>query len=398
MKTKKIENYLSNMIFMSLLFLAIGLLTSPTVLAVSHILIIIPALYFLNKTNWKNLPMSAWGLLAMIIAITLSVVFNQDVSTNGYKAILKAKYFLIGLLSIVPLQWYFKNKIDERKLKQLRFAFYLATTAATSAGLCRVLIGYNPLTGKSGDIGTRDGGVFGMVMNYSHNMSYFLILVIGIYLYKKSSLDKKELNWLRLVLLINSLGLYFAYTRGAWIAVIIGLAVYCYFISRKFLVGLGILGLILGTTIYYFAGDKIMRPQSDSERLSQWSAAYHGFKERPILGYGYLNFEHNAIEIKKRNNISNIDFGGHAHNNFLEMLASAGIVGFVSFVVWLVAWIIEARKENKFENVLTLAFITTFIAGGMTQATIALGINLFFIMAAYSVLTAITGKEKFYIE
>lgn len=380
--------YMEHLIFGALFVLALGLLTSTSILALSHILMLVPCVYFAIHTNWKEMPKSAWALLGLSIAIMLSVVVNQDIMVKGWKPIFKVKYFLFGFFSIVPFHWWIKNKMTEKQLKVLLYTFLIATTVATVSGLCGTFFGYNPLLMKAIKIGERNGGLFGMLMNYAHNMSYFLVLLFGLILMRDKIKHLVNSRFLILVFLINLIGLYFSYTRGAWLAVIAGIPMYFYKDHKKLFWGL-LLGLIvLGVVGYFVAGKKVVRPESENQRISQWQAALVAFKEKPVLGYGYLNFEDHSIAIKERYNLLNKEFGGHAHNNFMEILASLGSVGFLFLVQWLAFWF--KAKSYKFN----IPLVATFIVGGLTQATVSLGINLFFIMAIYSITAIYIEDQK----
>lgn len=144
--------------------------------------------------------------------------------------------------------------------------------------------------------------------------------------------------------------------------------------------------LITGILGYLIAGDKVIRPDSESQRISQWKAAFYAFKERPLLGYGYLNFEDHSKEIKKRYEIEEQRFTGHAHNNFMEILSTLGMVGFLSFILWLLFWLSEMNKRKSSLNRMSFSFLFVFLVGGSTQSTISLGINLFFILSVFSII------------
>lgn len=95
-------------IYASLMCLALGLFTSMTFLALTHIFILVPCLYFIPRTNFKAWNKSAWFLLGLIVAIVISIVVNQDIMELGYKPITKVKYYLIALLSIAHSQLFLK--------------------------------------------------------------------------------------------------------------------------------------------------------------------------------------------------------------------------------------------------------------------------------------------------
>lgn len=321
----------------------------------------------------------------MGIVIILSVIFNQDIAYNGYKPISKSKYFFFGVLSIAPFNYYFKKKIDnEIKIKYLLYTFCIATTIASLSGLIGVFIGFNLSTFHWGDLG-RNAGFFGMVMNYAHNLAYFLIIIFGLLMSKKIVEKYINYNFLIIVFLINLLGLYKSYTRGAWIAVLIGVTIFFLQKNLKWFLGSVIVVCLLGIIAYFAAGHSMVRVDNDSTRIGQWKAAIVSFKERPLLGAGYLNFEHISQDIKRRYGFPEPEFSGHAHNNFFEMLGSTGGLGFLCYVTWLLLWIVEMIKRKDIIGKIGVPFIVTFVVGGLTQSTISLGINLFFIMGAYSI-------------
>jgi O-antigen ligase len=379
----RLEKTLSPMIYASLMVLALGLVTSTTLLSLTHILMIIPALYFITKADYKTFSKSAWLLLALAVVIILSVVVNQDIAVKGYKPMFKSKYFLFGFISIAPLTWYFKNYFNEKKISYLLYALCIATTVATISGLIGMQTGYNPLLGKLVEQ-TRNSGLFGMLMNYAHNLSYFQIIIFGLLLYRDQIKKYININFLFIVFLINLFGLYMTFTRGAWLGFLAGIPFYFFKKNKKWFLGAVVLIVLTGFIAYFAAGKSMYRKDYDASRIGQWQASVAAFKERPVFGYGYLNFEEHAVEIKHRYDLLVPDFRGHAHNNFFEILASTGLLGLICFVGWLWFWFKEMLDRNDVISNMGLPFIIVFVVGGLTQSTISLGINLFFIMSAYS--------------
>lgn len=374
------------MIYGCLCVLALGLLVSPSLLALSHIIILIPGIYFLSKIEVKNISISMWSLAAFSIALILSILFNQDISILGYLPILKIKYFLFGLLMIFPFSWYFFiSPPDSKKITFLIYAFCISTTVATILGLIAMKIGHIPLIGKKVHILGRNGGVFGMLMNYAHNMAYFLIINLGLLINHKKLKVFVKTKFIFIVFIINLIGFYFCYTRGAWLGFISAVPFFFIKNHRKsfFVMAIGL--ALFGSIFYIIAGKNVIRSGSDNQRISQWKAATKAFNERPVFGYGYLNFEHHSTDIKKRYNIPEVDFAGHAHNNFFEVLADAGLVGLITYLAWLIYWIVELLRRDDIIADIGFPFIIVFIVSGLTQSTIALGVNLFFIMAVYAI-------------
>lgn len=380
------------MIYASLMVLALGLLTSISILAASHILIIIPALYFISKTKFKALSKSGWGLIALSIALILSVIFNQDIAYNGYGPLSKIKYFILGFLAIAPLTYYFKSFSNDKKIKYLIYAFCIATTIATVSGIIGFYRGVNPLTFRVVDT-FRNTGLFGMVMNYAHNLSYFLIIILGMIIYHKKLTKYVSLNFLMSIFLINVTGLFTSYTRGAWLGFLVGVPFFFFKNNKKWFATSAVVMIVVGFVAYFSAGRSMVRKDFDVSRLGQWQGAIAAFQERPLLGVGYLNYEHVCKEIKYRHHLLAPEFSGHAHNNFFEILADAGAVGIIAYLLWLGFWIYEMYKREDLVAKIALPFIITFIVGGLTQSTISLGINLFFIMGVYALSQVDTNSK-----
>ncbi len=355
-----------------------------------HIFFFIPILLFISKTNFKEMPKSFWALLGFSLAIIFSVIFNFDIMIEGYKPILKVKYFLFGLLMIAPLSWYAKQYLTPMKISLLLYVFCFSTLLAGVAGTIGRLTGFNPISWKAVNL-DRNAGLFGMVLNYAHNLAFFQIIALGLILNSKKIKEYINDKFLKIVFALNLYFLYTTLTRGAILALLIAAPFY-FFKSHKKYFAIGALSILIGgVAVYKISGEKLQRAGSDIERMSQWKAAWAGFKERPVFGYGYLNFEKHSVEIKKRHNIEAQNYGGHAHNNELEVLAVTGIVGFIFYFLWIIFWFLELYRREDILAVLGLPFIVAFLVGGITQSTIGLGVNLFFIMSAYS-LTQLNSK------
>lgn len=383
------------MTYASLMSLALGLFTSITFSALHHIFLVIPCLYFLNKTDFKKLPKSAWALLGLVVIIFLSVIVNHDIMKEGYAPLTRTKYYILAVLGIAPVTEYFRSLSEAERIKKISWllkALLITTTLASLSGMGAYYFGYNVLKFKAGYV-TRNGGLFGMLMNYAQNIAFFMTFLTGLIIFRNEIKRYVSLNLVYVAWLINLLGLYTTFTRGAWLAFGVSLP---FFLIKKhfkvFFISFVLLTLI-GALIYFGAGKSVIRPDSDRERLSQWKAAYYAYTERPILGYGYMNFEPRCYEIKARYNIEKQNFCGHAHNNFLEILATTGMLGFIFFVAWLTLWIKESLMRADVAARIGLPLIVVFIAGGLTQSTFTIGASLILIAPMYLFTKLIFQKD-----
>ena len=152
---------------------------------------------------------------------------------------------------------------------------------------------------------------------------------------------KKYLRWLLGCLwLLSMVALIFNGTRGAWLAVLFLLIVLGVTLLRThkkaIILGGMVLLLLLGVAgqnhglqeRVHTLGDASF--QSNSERLLMWQSAWTMFLDHPLTGIGAQNYaqqyqnQYISPLAKERDQV-------HAHNNFLQILAEQGIVGFTAF-------------------------------------------------------------------
>lgn len=383
----------------AIFILAIGAFTSISIMSGFHIFISIPSLFFSFKSRFKKTPLSVWFLILFSIAIAFSVFFNQDI-LGSFKNLKKIKYYLIGALSYFPIRHLLFHYFNEEKRKSFLWrvlqVLLISSLVATLSGLTQYFFDFHPLRFefKGTD---RNRGLFGMLMTYSHQAALLgsLLVPIAIYNYKKKILNKNQTLLVLISFTINIVGLFLSFTRGAILAFMASLST----LGKKFIAIALLIGIIAGVGLYSakkeFIDEQVVRSSSSMQRLYLWEAAYNGFKERPLFGMGFLNFERNAIPLKIKYNIPGQDFQGHAHSNFFEILATTGIFGFISFLLWMFFWIKESiQSENELSKKVSLSFISCFIVGGLTQCTFTDGENVFFILFVFAATTVFNNAHN----
>ncbi|OUR98884.1 hypothetical protein A9Q84_05580 [Halobacteriovorax marinus] len=384
--------------YAALFVLALGTFVSVSFSALSHILFIVPAIYFfiqdfIKKEKPIKLTYSSIFLLLMMGSMILSVVFNLDILDRPYKNLLKIKYFLIPWLSVFAIQRLVDNYLDEKKKKILIYTFLFATSVATISGLIALYTGFNPVKMKDACHPIRACGLFGMYMTYGYGISLFAVL-LTISCLKKINIIRPWALYSSAILAV--IGTILSYARGGWIGYAVG--VMGYFLKKNFKLFLIFTMVILisfGGAITFSSKVQNMflsREGSNSQRIAFYETAYKAFREKPAFGWGYRNFESNVKEIKKKHNIAFPEFGGHAHNNLLEHLASTGIVGFLATLGFFIAWLIESFKRRDLIGDLTFPFVLSFITSGMFQYTFGDGENLFLIMGVWA-LSQLRGQD-----
>jgi O-antigen ligase len=158
------------------------------------------------------------------------------------------------------------------------------------------------------------------------------------------------------LLIIILLGLYFSYTRAAWLSVLGAAGVFALVYFRVHFRWI-LLGLLVSAVVYIKFGDRIQMElarnkvehttesfddrlksatnvttdASNLERINRWACAIEMFKERPVFGFGLgtYAFEYARFQEPENLTIISTNFGdmGNAHSEYLSALSETGFVG-----------------------------------------------------------------------
>jgi O-antigen ligase len=188
-----------------------------------------------------------------------------------------------------------------------------------------------------------------------------------------SGLDRRVLWGIAVLAFV---ALFFGYSRMLWLGLIVGFLLYPFLVLRGKKIAIAA-GVLLVTCVALFQVPAIhMRIASSfgaAERYDLWEANWEFFKLRPVTGVGWRKsgdlsgpFLLQKYPDKKR------VFAGHAHNNFLEVVAGTGLIGlgawlFWIFTVFLIVW--RGRKHPIFAALFPGLFTAwvVFHLNGLTQ-------------------------------
>lgn len=348
-----------------LIFLILLSISSFISIAVSNIFLGILTLCFFIKTYQKKAKIDldckryfiAISLFA--IAMLLSALFSGDI-VYGLKR--WADMWIWRFMPFVVVIFLLDNYIDAKKVMLTGFAGITVTS---------VYAVYQGLSGMS-----RANGFYGHPMTLGGWFCIFLPLLL-IEFFERKLLGKYY--WLAgLAFCICSAGLVFNATRGAWLAVTIVctvLLLYYMFKSKRNL-AVSIIFIALISTVLVNNPkfmhrldtiDDFDKYQSNTERILMWQSAWNMFKDHPILGVGLGQYKENYQQ-KYISPEAKEPQLSHAHNNFLQMLAENGIVGFVGFAIMfgyivfknLIDWF---RTRNAYALMIVSATVCLLLQG-----------------------------------
>lgn len=365
-----------------------------------HIFVLLPGFYFTFKFIKLGLPKSAYFLLAFI-AIAILSIFASDSISDKMKSVGELRYFLAGIISIWAFTATFAKKISQKQIRFLLHATIIIASVASINGIIGLFTGFNPLKLSPSTDPNRATGLYSMAITYGYGIQFITLILAGLLIYRK-----KVTQWISTKVLLFGfvacfLGLIYSGSRGALLGFYLGLPFIFYRSNKtKFIRILGaLIAILTATVIIIFSGGShytrfLLPAKHDSNmiRVSQYQAAFEAIKEHPWIGHGYRNFGNVSERIKIEHDIPFKDFISHAHNNYVEFWADTGFFGFLFFILFHIAWSLEALRRKDYIGDITLSVSIAFFVSGMFQCTIIDAENAFAIMFIYG-LSQVTHQR-----
>ena len=205
------------------------------------------------------------------------------------------------------------------------------------------------------------------------NYSAMLVCMIPVWLVFLVHTTGKKRKWILLALTLSLLALFFAYARGAWLALLAGALAYWLIRQRLILTTyVVVLLLVTGafgwlqrqdryldyahdfrTTIFHqdfqehLVATYKLKDVSTAERFYRWIAGIRMIKDKPVTGYGpntfYTNYKPYAVPAYKTW-VSNNPEHSTVHNYFLLLLIEQGIPGLLFFLLLTAAMLWYAQR------------------------------------------------------
>lgn len=215
-------------------------------------------------------------------------------------------------------------------------------------------------------------------VNYSSML--VCLLPVAWCAWKLTPSDDPKRKWIFYGMLIGLTGLIFAYSRGAWMALLAGIA--AAWIIRKNMMGalvvLSILGVIISTawlvtdknymrfapdhdrTIFHtdfsehMAATVEMKDVSTAERFYRWIAGTRMLANRPVTGFGpnsfYLHYRPYTVN-RFETWVSDNKEHSTIHNYFLLVALEQGIAGLVLFCVLYFGMLLHIQRlYHRFQS------------------------------------------------
>ncbi|TAE89456.1 MAG: hypothetical protein EAY81_02375 [Bacteroidetes bacterium] len=235
---------------------------------------------------------------------------------------------------------------------------------------------------------------------YSAAVSFFIPLFFAYLFYSQ----KLKLNLATVLLVLLLLGIFFtgvfySYTRAAWLSIMVSLGMVIP-LAFKLQLRTQLIILVSGVILFLSFQDQILyvlsKNKQDSgegfgkhlqsasnirtdasniERINRWMSAINMWKERPVTGFGpgtYVFCYAPYQEARYRTLIST-NFGnqGNSHSEFLNPLSETGLFGMVSLIMIIIVGLNTALrvfyKTNSTQVKVVLVSVTLGLIGYFTH-------------------------------
>jgi O-antigen ligase len=307
---------------------------------------------FVDKQIWKH---------PIIISVLVFISWMFVTAITSSNVLVSFKFILSKLWFIVPILFFgthfFKKEANRNWFIRL---FIIATS-------CTII--YTLIHHSTYDFGEK-AGHWVMSPFFKDHTIYGAIIAMIIPLLFSWYFSEKYAPLIQIsligIIIIVFFGLYFSYTRAAWlsiaVAIIVGLIIH-FKVNFKLLLFLASIACIF----LFFQWDTIQMElarnthehtteafderiqsaanvttdASNLERINRWNCALSMFQQRPIFGYGPGTYalEYAPFQEAKNLTIISTNFGdmGNAHSEYLGALAEMGLIGLLTFIAFVIA-------------------------------------------------------------
>jgi O-antigen ligase len=241
---------------------------------------------------------------------------------------------------------------------------------------------------------------------FRNHVSYSSMLVcllpVGWCVWKLTPIAHPKRKWIVYALLTGLAGLFFAYSRGAWIALILGFSA-IWIIQKKLmgvLLSLAITGVVISTawlatdkkylefapdhdrTVFHTDFSEHMRATvemtdvSTAERFYRWIAGVKMLTDKPVTGFGpnsfYTHYKPYTVA-RFQTWVSDNEEHSTVHNYFILTALEQGVTGLVLFCVLYFGMLLRVQKlyhqlHSRFYRTVALTVAIVLIMIGVINS------------------------------
>jgi O-antigen ligase len=345
-------------------------------------------------TSQLNIVSSSIGLGGLIILVIFRLILNRDLYKPDkyliyFFILLVLAYLLSSVFSIEPASSFSNSRrvllftgffaaiIFIKDLRQLKIMLICLFVFSALVSIYEIVLFWNDIYDSQAPAGRLQRiNYFGYPITNGEIKMLVLLLLVSLILIKEKFVLSRL--WLILLSVPVLLSLYLTYSRNAILGLFAGLLVIGFARNKYFLAGFIIILVLFLLFAPMAVKGRLLsivdfnHPTIES-RFIMWETGVKIIKDNPLLGIGDTDIKPVYAKYKK---IELHGEGSHLHNNFLQILASIGIIGFVSWCLTMIyifyrqLKIYVLTKKNEVLSSLVIASIASMVAfqiSGLTE-------------------------------
>ncbi|MDP2696314.1 MAG: O-antigen ligase family protein [bacterium] len=314
-----------------------------------------------------------WGIVGFTFIVGLANIFSVD----AYYSFWSRYERMEGYIMILHLLVYFLMASTVLKSKKDWHVFFNIFIAA---GLIASFYGILQIFGVLRSIQGGAARVDGTIGNPTYFGAYLLLLLMpALYLFSQS-VKKAAKYYYGIVAALFASMIYFTGTRGAMLALIVGIALYTLLyllffkpkdkrekLHKKIAAGVMVAVVLLPIAFWLLKDASFVQKnyvlarfanislteKTTRSRFMVWDIGLQAVKERPILGLGQENFIYAFSKYYNPDLYDQEPWFDRAHNILVDWLVNAGILGLLSYLlIFVVAigtiWRLYRKKTLDF--------------------------------------------------
>jgi len=372
------------------------------------------------RPNWKN------PLLITVTIFTGLYVLTSITGVNPYRSFWGTLERMGGVFTFLHYWVFFvilvsvfnKGNVNDMNKHANDTNWMKLLKLCVIAGFLSILYAYGQHFNIEWFVGWQRTKVFGTTGNAALFAGYLIfVLFMAIYFLFQKEISKKGRIFYGLVLILGIPALFLTTVRGSilsFIGALFLLGIFGAIISKKKQIKISSLALLVLLlvliSVLWFCQyqswvqenpylnrmtDISLETRTIQTRLAAWQSAWQGWQERFWLGWGPENF--NLLFAKYFNPMHYEGFGSEvvwdrAHNTFLNIGATMGIIGLLSYLsifVVLIYYFIRAFRKKVVKK------LTLGIFGAMLIAYVGHNMFIFDTFNSYLMFFIVIGYISF---
>jgi O-antigen ligase len=384
---------LEQVLVVTLSGLGVSLFFSQTgidIFGITSLFVLVMGSFALRHERRHRFPRYLLAAAAIYLFGQLFGAFESDYQLRAFSDVKKFwNIFLCGLLIAYPF---------EEKSRRRVMAFFF--TGAIAVSIMGIFQHYGIFFEKAG----RAHGLTHPI-HFAANLAFVCASALILIAMPNNIISRSGKNFLFLATtaLISFVGMVMSQTRGVMLAFLgacmIVLLVYN---ARKGIVFLFSFAVIMALV---FAASPALRDRwastltsvstedesgSTGNRLELWKGSLMIFRKAPVFGTGIGDFQPDIEDLIAAGRLKEMPVRVHAHNIYLQALATQGVVGLcllIALLASLIAWGSREIRDRGAPGYLLLLFTLLIMLGGLTENN--LGVSK--VVAAYCFSMGLMG-------